>query len=300
PAELAGIIALSEARFGTGTISSIVFASPDAAWSEVRLADGHHAWVDHRAGVVREFTQADWAIEWVFDLHHQLLSGDTGELVVGGVGLATALMAVSGLILWWPARRSFTAAVVPKRKGRAGWLAAHRDLAVMAAPMVFVSTLTGATMALPDLSRPLFQAPAPKGPKVAVAASGATNWPAALAQAQARFPGAVVRMAIPARKPGQAASFRMRQAGEWHTNGRTTVFFDPADGRIVSAYDAMAQNTGARVYNSAWPVHTARYGGPVWKALIIVGGLSLAALALYGGEAYRRKLFPARRPPIGG
>ena len=209
---------------------------------------------------------------------------------------ATAAMAASGLVLWWPARRSFAAAVVPRRKGRAGWLGAHRDLAVMVAPMVFVSTLTGATMALPDLSRPLFQAPAPKGPKVAVAASGVTDWPAALAAAQARFPDAVVRMAIPARKPGQAASFRMRQPGEWHTNGRTTVFFDPADGRVVGVYDAMAQGAGARIYNAAWPVHTARFGGPAWKALIVAGGLGLAALALYGSEAYRRKLFASRRP----
>jgi uncharacterized iron-regulated membrane protein len=290
PSDLAGIVALAEARFGPGEIVSIVFASREAAWSEVRLRDGRHAWVDHHAGTVRDFGAVDGALEWLFDLHHQLLGGETGERVVGSIGAAGALMALSGLVLWWPARRTFGGAALPRRPGRAGWLSAHRDLAIMAAPMVILSLTTGASLALPDIIRPLFAAPAPAAPKDVAIGAGAADWPAAFAAAQARWSGATIRMAIPAARPGAPASLRLRQPEEWHANGRTVVYFDPPSGRIVGAYDAQAQGASARAYNSAWPLHAAKVGGLIWKVLIFLGGLSLAALSLYGGEAYRRRL----------
>lgn len=290
PAEdLPRIVTAAEARFGPDAFSSIVFASPDAAWSEVRLKDGEHAWVDHRLEV-RPFGLGDRIAEWVFDLHHQLLLDDRGEIVVGTAGLVGLVMALSGIVLWWPARRSFSAAIVPKRKGRAGWLGAHRDLAIMVAPMAMLSMLTGASMALPDLSRPVFAAPAPRAPQSDPIGRGNTDWGAGLAAAQARFPGAVIRMAVAPGKVGRPASVRLRQAGEWHANGRTIVFLDPPSGRVLGVYDAQAQNRGARTFNAFWPLHAARVGGVGWKVLICLGGLGLAGLSLYGGEAYRRKL----------
>lgn len=293
-ADLPGLVALAEARFGPGSFTSLTFASPAAAWSEVRLKDGRQAWVDHHTRTVQPYAGRDAALEWLFDLHHQLLSGDTGELVTGTIGVLGVLMALSGLVIWWPARRSFNLAVVPRRPGRAGWLAAHRDLAVMVAPLVLLSMVSGASLALPDLARPLYQAPVPKAPKDAAIDPGPTNWPAAIAAAQARFPVATVRMVVSPAKPGQAASIRLRQPGEWHANGRTIVYLNPPDGRIVGVYDAQEQGLGARLYNGLWPVHAARVGGVLWQIMILLSGLSLAALSLYGGEAYRRRLMPKR------
>ena len=289
PANLPAIVAAAEARFGPDAFSSIVFASPHAAWSEVRLKTGEHAWVDHQMRV-QPFASGDRIVEWVFDLHHQLLLGDLGEKIIGTAGLIGVTMALSGIVLWWPARRSFSAAVVPKRPSRAGWLGAHRDLAIMVAPMAMLSMLTGASMALPNISRPLLAAPTPSAPKAASIGAGPTNWPAGLAAARTRFPGATVRMAVAPSKAGQPASVRLRQAGEWHANGRTIVFLDPPTGQVLSVYDAQAQNRGARIFNAFWPLHAARVGGTVWTVLIFLGGLGLAALSLYGGEAYRRKL----------
>lgn len=292
-AALPGIVALAEARFGPGAFTSITFASPQAAWSEVRLKNGGHAWVDHHTMTVQPYSGRDAALEWLFDLHHQFLSGDTGELVVGTIGALGALMALSGVVLWWPARRSFNLNVIPRRPGRAGWLSAHRDLAVMVAPLVLLSMFSGAGLALPDVFRPMLSAPAPKAPKTARIDRGPADWPAAIATAQAQFPAATVRMVVSG-KPGQANSIRLRQPGEWHANGRTIVYLNPPTGQVIGAYDAQGQGAGARTYNGLWPLHAGRVGGPLWQGMIVLSGLSLAALSLYGGEAYRRRLMKRR------
>ncbi len=202
-------------------------------------------------------------------------------------------MLISGLILWWPARRSFAASVIPRRPGRAGWLAAHRDLAVMVAPMVAISLITGAPVALQKISRQVLDAPAPKPPKARTA--GAVNWPAAMANAQARFPGAAIRIASVPAKKGAPVAIRLKQAAEWHANGRTIVYAEPATGAVIAATDALAESAGGRFYNGLWPIHAAKVGGWAWKVMILLSGLSLAALSLYGGEAYRKRLFPKKR-----
>lgn len=296
PAALSVVMQTAEARFGADQVRSVVFASPIADRHEVRVKDGEGVWIDASGRKALDFGWVDRLFETLFAVHHQLLSGDTGEAVVGWVGVTGVLMALSGLALWWPARQSFKGVFIPRRGGRAGWLAAHRDLAVMVAPMVILTMITGAGMALPDLFRPAFQAAAPKAPRLAEGAAPArVDWAAGLKAAQARFPQADIRMAVAPGKPGQAASIRLRQPGEWHANGRTIVYLRPATGDIIGVYDAQAQGAGARAFNGFWPVHAARVGGVIWQVIVLFGGLSLAALSLFGGEAYRRKLF--RRKP---
>ena len=68
-----------------------------------------------------------------------------------------------------------------------------------------------------------------------------------------------------------------------------------AKAKVLSVRDALAESAGGRFYNALWPIHAAKVGGWVWKVMILLSGLSLAALSLYGGEAYRKRLFPRKR-----
>ncbi|MGI4827293.1 MAG: PepSY-associated TM helix domain-containing protein [Janthinobacterium lividum] len=44
------------------------------------------------------------ALEWLIELHHNLLWGRTGRAIQGYLAIATILLSLSGLWLWWPAR----------------------------------------------------------------------------------------------------------------------------------------------------------------------------------------------------
>lgn len=284
-------MAAVEAGFGPGSVSSVTFATPSFGLHQVYLRGGGGAFVDADGRVVQRWGPNGRATEWLFELHRGLLADEVGDAVVGWTGVALAAMSVSGLVLWWPARRSFRGQLLPGQ-GRAGWLRAHRDVGIMTAPFIVILALTGAALDLPDISRPMMRAEAPPAPKGAGA--GPIDWVAAIRAAQARFPDAAVRMALPPAKSGSAASVRLKQPAEWHANGRTIVYLDPADARVMAATDALAQPLGARLFNAFWPIHAARVGGPAWTLVVFLSGVGLGLLSLYGAEAYRRKLFPRR------
>ncbi|MBL8555583.1 MAG: PepSY domain-containing protein [Phenylobacterium sp.] len=282
---------LAAAQAAFPGLRSVTFAGPEVGLHQAYVADGGGGYLTSDGEVIQGWDRNARVVDWLFDLHHHLLSGETGATVAGAIGLATALMVVTGLIVWAPAWRSFRGRIAPGA-GRAGWLAAHRDLGLMAAPVLVVITLTGAALNLDALAARVMGFQPSRPPAVG---SGDVDWPGALSAAQARFPDAQIRMAILPAAPGKPASIRLRQPAEWHANGRTVVWIDPATSRIARVDDALAYAPAQRAYNAFWPIHASKVGGVAWKAVTFAAGLALIALSLYGAESYRRKLFPARR-----
>lgn len=294
PLELAKAIETAHAAFAPGEVTAVLFASPHLRLDEVFLRNGAGAYLDPRSAAVTARWEAEARpADILFDLHHRLFAGELGIRITGWIGVLAAGMALSGLVLWWPARRSFRFRWKPAGPTRAGWLAAHRDLGALVAPMALWVTLSGACLALDDLSAPLFGFAPPKPP--AADETGPVDWAAVLTSAQARFPDAAPRYAIPPQKAGAPVQIRLQQPGEWHANGRTQVWLEP-DGRVLAVHDVMHAGRGERAYYALWPLHAVKVGGLAWKAVVFLAGLGVAALALYGAEAYRRKLLgkPAR------
>lgn len=288
PAEAARTMAAAQAAFPDMT--SVIFAGPAIGVHEVLREDGGAYLATGSGAPVQDWAKNGRVVDWLFDLHHHLLSGDTGTKVAGTVGLLAAAMILTGLVIWIPAWRSFAWRVRPGRKGRAGWLGAHRDLGLISAPVALLIVITGSAVALDDLAASVMGFQRIKPP--AAAGVGEVDWTKAFATAQARFPGSEIRIAALPR-PGKPASIRVRQPEEWHANGRTTVWIDPATNEIMAVDDALAQARPARIYNAFWPLHASKVGGLAWKLATFLTGLALAALSLYGAESYRRKLFPA-------
>ncbi|WP_374470091.1 PepSY-associated TM helix domain-containing protein [Phenylobacterium sp.] len=286
PAEAAQAMSAAQAAFPDAR--TVIFAGPAIGVHEVLRDDGG-AYLPAGGGApIQAWPKNGRVVDWLFDLHHHLLSGDTGTKVAGAVGLLALAMILTGLVVWVPAWRSFRWRLRPDRGGRAGWLAAHRDLGVLSAPIAAVIVLTGSAVALDDVFAALMGFQRTRPP--VAAGAGPMDWPRAFEAAQQRFPGAEIRLAsFP--KPGKPAAIRLRQPQEWHANGRTTVWIDPAGSRILAVDDALAQPASARLYNAFWPVHASKVGGLAWKALTFLAGLAVAALSLYGAESYRRKLF---------
>lgn len=283
----------AERAFGATAVRSVVLASPEFGLHQVYLRDETGAYLDARDGrVVQSWRKNERVVDWLFDLHHHLLSGKTGTKISGWIGVAAALMVLTGLAVWGPAARSFRGGVAPRSLRRASLLAAHRDLGVMAAPFILILTLSGASVALPETARPLVGAT--RGVKPPTLPSNAENraaidWARVISTAQARFPAAQIRVIVWPDRGAVPAEVRLRQPEEWHANGRTVVW-TTADGALLRTDDAEKQGAGTRLFNSFWPVHTSRVGGLVWKVTTVLAGLSLAALSLYGTESFRRRL----------
>ncbi|WP_257839173.1 PepSY domain-containing protein [Phenylobacterium sp. J426] len=250
---------------------------------------------------MRRFKPVETVDGWLFELHHYLLAGETGMKVAGAAGLAGAALVITGIIVWIPAWRSFGARVWPKTvTRRADLVSSHRNLGMITALPVLVLCLTGGAIVFNETTQKWMTtiAPGPAAPKPPKAGEGEVNWIRALAAAQAQFPDATLRMAANPAKPGAPASIRMKQPGEWHPNGRTVVWIDPVDERVLGAVDAMRLGSGLRAYNSFYPLHAGKVGGLAYEAVVLLSGLALAGLGGFGLWAFlikqtRRR--PARR-----
>jgi uncharacterized iron-regulated membrane protein len=295
PSDLAFAVERAQAALH-GQLRSVNFASPGNASHKANLLDGGVALFDGEGRIHERWVEGGRFFDWMLDLHHKLLMGEVGATVTGWIGVVALLMMISGVVLWWPTRRMFAYRLWPDRPGRGGWLAAHRNLAILSAPLAAISVMTGAPQALQQIVRPVMNAEAPKGPKAST--HGDTAIGPALAAGQARFPDAVLRSLVLPSANGKPVTVRLRQPGEWHANGMTFVWVEPTTAEVIKVVDAQGANRGSRLFSALWPIHSAKVGGVVWKGLLLVGGLSLAALSLYGAEAYRQRLLPSpRRKP---
>lgn len=273
---------------GTRPPASIVLASRDFGLHRLRYAGEAGAYADQSGEVVTAWSET-WARPelWLFDLHHQLFAGEAGETVAGVMGLVGLTFVATGLVLWWPSRRLFQPRLWPAQATRAAIIRHHRDLGLLAAPVLALSMLTGAMMALRPVAdvvlapwmggTTLEAALAPPAARGGTSAAP-TDWRAILATARHRFPDAEFRVIAPPRKPGGLIAVRMRQPAEWLPNGRTMLWFDPADGRLVEARDALAAPAGAQAFNAVYPLHAAKVGGLAYRLVMTGSGLSLALM----------------------
>jgi uncharacterized iron-regulated membrane protein len=293
-AEVLAIIAAGEALGA----DYVTLPSAEFGVAQAGLSAGGGAYIGHDGTLL-----ARWGHSWerpetfLFDLHHHLLIGETGELIGGWLGIAAAVFCMTGLILWWPTRRTFRLRALPPRLTRPAIIRHHRDIGAVLALPILLAGVTGALMVLKPLADAAFaplshpadvaawQAKPPAAPAPAAAPTPA-DWPALLAAAQARFPDAELRMIIWPRAPGEAVTIRMRRPQEWHPNGRTTLTLSPADGAVLLARDAPAAPLAVRARNLLYPLHSARLAGsPLATPLRIVMTLAGLGLALLGSLA---------------
>lgn len=265
----------------------IVFASPQLGLHQLGYGKNGGAYVDQGGNpVARWLTQWERPELWLFDFHHHLFSGDTGETIIGIAGLAGLFFVISGAILWWRTRKTFEWRVLPRRMSRPAIVRHHRDLGILFAPMLLLVLYTGLTMVFRPTTALILgpSAPgtidralkAPEAPKAKLAEQ--LDWAAVIRTANARFPDARIRVLSLPRQDGGLITLRMKQPEEWLPNGRTTLYFAADTGRLVEVRDALAFPAAVRGFSTFYPLHAAKVGGLPYRLVMTLVGLVLALL----------------------
>ncbi|WP_086617098.1 PepSY-associated TM helix domain-containing protein [Erythrobacter tepidarius] len=253
---------------------------------------------------------ARWQSAWerpetfLFDLHHHLLMGSTGEVISGWLGIAAVLFCITGLILWWPTRRTFRLRPLPRRFTRPAVILHHRDIGAVLVLPILLASITGALMVLKPLGQVVL---APLSPAAEVAAwqakppapatSTPPEWPKILAAVRARFPDGTLRMVIWPKTPDEAVTIRVRRPAEWHHNGRTTLTL-AADGTVLMARDATTAPRAIRASYALYPLHSTRLAGSAMalplRAVMTLAGLGLGLLGSLAVITFWRMQTPRR------
>lgn len=288
PADTDLALVVGRTMAGPDAPRSILFASDEIPFHRLSFDDGAGGYVDATGRMVARWTGVwDRPELWLFDLHHHLLAGETGEIVAGVAALAGLVFVLTGLWLWWPTRRTFRLRALPKRMSRPAVVRHHRDLGAVVAPLLLLSFVTGAMMifdpvritllSLWSSAQEMEAAAEPPGTGQAELASS-LPWAAMLATAQTRFPDAEPRVLSLPRKAGDPVTLRVRRTHEWLPNGRTTLWFRPDTGALIEARDEARLPAGSRLFNKVYPLHAAKVGGLTYRLTMTLAGLALVLL----------------------
>lgn len=280
-----------------GHIQRIEFAGPDLGVHQVFLHGGYgYAAGDGR--LVAQWSGPTRPETWLYDLHHFLLAGDTGMLVVGAIGVAAALLILTGVVVWAPGVRNFRPRFWPRSSERRDLLAVHRNLGAIFALPLLLFCLSGAGLIFYKTAQAWLGRLFPEQVEeqfFTPAYAGTVDWTKALAAAQASFPKARLTMAIFPPEAGDAAIVRLKQPEEWTPIGNTEVLVDPSSNTVMGVRDALSARKSMRLFNAFYPLHTAKVGGRAYDAIVFASGLGMAGLGGLGLWSFVIK--PRRRNP---
>ncbi len=253
---------------------------PDAAlpvW-EAQERGGNRSYFDAATGeLLLQRKKTGDGLLTLLDWHTHLLSGETGETVLGVVACTGLFMLFSGVWLYWPGRQRALKHLKPHTNPpMLRWASFHRFVGVAALPLLIVMIGTGTTMAYRGSVRTglaaAFGEPSPARPPKTAPSHASIDWPAVLAAAQAAAPDAeLTRITLPSKDNGTLV-LRIRRPGEWNSAGRSSLWMDPTTATVIGGDDATKLGTGGRLSNALFPIHSAAVGGLLWRVVACITG----------------------------
>lgn len=223
-------------------------------------------------------------LDTMVGLHHDLLSGPTGDWIVAISGSLLVSNLIAGLIVAWPRRGTWSIALKPIGKGpvAARLYSWHRAAGLwLVLPMLLVA-ITGTLLKFPDGVTKLLGAQTPSLPAVATAGPP-VGFAAAVAAALKTMPGsALVSVSFPTAEDA-TYQVRLRTPQEMrHAYGASRVLIDANDGTVRGSFPIVAASTGTQAFNAIVPIHTGQAAGLIGRLLILTIGLCLIAMIATG------------------
>lgn len=241
-------------------------------------------------------------------MHVRLYEGYWGRQLVGIGGLALAIVAITGLIIYgnfmkrqvWPAVRNR----MNIRIVMADW---HKLIGISALAFNLVIALTGAWLGLQpwlirwfDITIPNRYVPAMVMEPAADRAL-AVDWFGILDAAQTEFPDLQPRRIVPSTNGSGTVTIRGNIRGAVYERDINFLVLSKTDYQPVFKYDVRQQPFGHKFYFIQEALHFGDFGGLWLKALYALLGLTSGFLSISGFVIYlfrRKKKKPHKADPL--
>ncbi len=288
--QMAAIEAI-EAQYPANTIQLIQLYSEGLPIHKVFLSERRYAW-HNQAGLALQTWSANERFEdWLLDLHHRFLLGNTVGLNIAGFGGLLALLLVAlGIGSWWRWRKSFSLRLWPGSLARRDLIRSHGHLGALFAPAFILIILTGVILVYPVESRLVlvdgFGESSEAVTQAEMAVVSPFSWPLAHNKVANKYPGAIVRWVAPASEKYPNNVIGFQQAQGLNRLGMSSITFT-ADHQ-VRVKDALQQRKVRRAFDFSYPLHTAKLG--VWyRVLISLVGLALVTSCVLGVYSFTKR-----------
>jgi uncharacterized iron-regulated membrane protein len=232
--------------------------------------------------------------DWLANVHqmHLRLLTTWGRPVVRWSGVIVVVLLVSGLYLWWPAKR---ARVSTGRSQFRTWFDLHNVAGIFSLAFLLVLSLTGVFIGFDDVMLPLAyritgSVPATQvSTKVARVPGARQITPdEAVAIAREALPGAEPFLVAVA-GPADAYVVRSRFPEDLTPGGRSRVVVDSYTGRVIAAESSRTAPGGRRVEILNRAVHTGDVFGLPSKIVMSIASLMAPVQLLTGVMLWLRR-----------
>jgi len=281
-----------QAQYDIGELRFIKVHSQNLALHKAYLADRRYAWHDQKGQLIQQWQGNERWEDWLLDLHHRFLLGNTiGLNMAGFAGLLLLPLIFIGLRIWWPRRRFWVLGFRVKRAQRGEFIRAHSNLGASISPPVILLAITGVILVYPSESRWLLQngfSSTSPPPVVYSQQVVAASWVEQIAFSHKQFPGSQIRWVQPELEPNAERVIGLVQAGAWDNSGKTSLRFstDYVD-NAVQVKDARQQSLKVRGLDLSYVIHTGDLGF-AYRFMLIVIGFGITWLCLLGLRSYWR------------
>ena len=266
---------------------------------QMRGDDPLYVYVDAGTGkVLGDRDPEDSFLGWIKEFHTELFLGDTGEFILGVVGLCFLVLLITGSYLWWPGikrwARGFTL-----RLRRRNWYIRHYDLhklvGICVLPFLTMIVIAGISFCFSNQAKTLWYAVTftqPTAPAQLVSRVPAKNaqpldMDTLQAQASAAVPGGTLTQYILPSKKTSAVQMWFSlpydpRAGAGF-DGQVRIYLDQYSGRVLWSSDPRKLSLSENIYqNWRFPLHIGSYGQLPTRILQVVVGLAPTFLAITG------------------
>lgn len=230
------------------------------------------------------------ALRVIHMLHGSLLVPGIGRTIVGWLGVAMMLSCFTGIWLWWPTVGRWTKGLRWRRHGNLDTNLHHLFGFWIAVPL-FVLSLTGAWISFPGVFSPGRGEGGPPRGRAGAPISATHMTPQAVLEAARRATASPI------------------ETISWPSDAKRPQWTISTAGPALSLDDATGAITAAPARPHGGPglsgvmrrLHDGDGMGPVWQAIIFIGGILPAALAVTGiimwwrARTWRRDLATRRR-----
>jgi uncharacterized iron-regulated membrane protein len=261
--------------------------------------------VDSITGRVLAKIEPNW-VDWMVDLHRNLLAGTTGRSIVGGFGIVLFLLSATGLLMWLTGTRNWRSWISVRRRGSAVRFnyELHRAAGLWAYAFLALISFTGIELAYPNMFRDAVQsltgqAATVRGPKGGGSASRLSLDEYVRLGRAAMTDGVPMELRLP-EGPKGPIDVRMYRAGDLAPSGNH-VYLNAATGSVVMVDRIVDRPMGARFLAAMAPLHYAQFGGLTVKIAWALFGLAPLLLMITGLLAWwkpakKKSLQPAQEP----
>lgn len=243
-------------------------------------------------------------LNYVHQIHLRLAwesesQSDPGKKIMSWAGVAMLLLLLSGVYLWWPAKRAW---ISKGASGRRWWFDLHNTVGIVCFVFLLVLTITGIVIGFERQSVPLlykltgsqpaqmprsFPPPPPGGQPISV--------DRVMEIARQALPGATpfMIMDLGPKRPLLVAS---RYPEDRTPGGRCRVLVDQYTGKVLYVLGSRTAPAGERVRNLNRAIHTGDVFGIPSKIVMSIASLMLVLQAASGVVMWWKRIRMKRRP----